>query len=196
MNSCGSIANMDRQETRWSHGYRQGQRETERAPCYFPHSVPLDVPCRPADRDIATQRLGFASSALLLCYLHSVKWYDGRWTLYWKGSGRKRSWHNRGIIPAFAWRDWGKPRHISVTIAHVLAEIRTQRLLNTSQERYRCVKLLGVAVWLSWRTNWQWNTPSPRLSSRTPANEVSIIPPPPEECGTAEQAAHYHILGL
>jgi hypothetical protein len=34
-------------------------------------------------------------------------------------------WPNRGNIPAFAWRDWGKPRKTLIEIAG----IRTEHLL-------------------------------------------------------------------
>jgi hypothetical protein len=29
----------------------------------------------------------------------------------WTGLGRKHSWPSQGIIPTFAWKDWGKPWH-------------------------------------------------------------------------------------
>jgi hypothetical protein len=37
-------------------------------------------------------------------------------------------------IPAFAWRDWGKPRKTSVRITNIRAEILTQDLQNMKQE--------------------------------------------------------------
>lgn len=40
-------------------------------------------------------------------------------------------WPNRGVIPAFTWRDWQKPRKASTRTAGVRAEIRTEYLLNT-----------------------------------------------------------------
>jgi hypothetical protein len=53
------------------------------------------------------------------------------------GFGSKRFWPKRGIIPAFVLRDWGKP---SVRIADIPAEIRTEKLPNTtSQEHYGCL---------------------------------------------------------
>jgi hypothetical protein len=42
----------------------------------------------------------------------------------WKGFGRKRSWLNQGTIPAFAWREWVRPRN-PLRVADVSAEIRT-----------------------------------------------------------------------
>jgi hypothetical protein len=39
-----------------------------------------------------------------------------------------------GTIPAFAWRDWEKPRQKSARIACLRAEIRTRDLPNTAQE--------------------------------------------------------------
>jgi hypothetical protein len=35
----------------------------------------------------------------------------------WKGFGRKRSLPNRGTIPAFVWRNWGKPPKTSVKMS-------------------------------------------------------------------------------
>jgi hypothetical protein len=32
----------------------------------------------------------------------------------------------QGTIPAFVWRNWGKPLEISIRIVHVLAEIQTK----------------------------------------------------------------------
>jgi hypothetical protein len=43
----------------------------------------------------------------------------------WNWRGWKRSWPDRGTIPSFAWRDWGKPQHASVRIPDVSGEIRT-----------------------------------------------------------------------
>jgi hypothetical protein len=39
-------------------------------------------------------------------------------------------------IPAFAWRDWGKQRKLSIKIDGVPAEIRTRHLSNASRECY------------------------------------------------------------
>jgi hypothetical protein len=54
-----------------------------------------------------------------------------------KGFGRKRLWPNRGNIPVFACRDWGKlwkPEDI---------EFRTVHLPNQSSQRYRCADSLN-----------------------------------------------------
>jgi hypothetical protein len=61
----------------------------------------------------------------------------GRWRIkylwrYWK----KWSWPNLGAIPAFACRNWVKPRKAPVRITRVSAEIRTEDLSNTSLERH------------------------------------------------------------
>jgi hypothetical protein len=45
-------------------------------------------------------------------------------------------WLNRGNIPGFAWRDWGKPRKTLIEIASVPATIRTEHLLDTSLKCY------------------------------------------------------------
>jgi hypothetical protein len=38
-----------------------------------------------------------------------------------KGLEEKRSWPNLGTIPAFSWRDWGKPLKISISLASATA---------------------------------------------------------------------------
>jgi hypothetical protein len=53
-----------------------------------------------------------------------------------KGLARKRSWSKRGIIPAFSWRDRGKPRKTSARIANVQADLRNEHLPDMSQEQY------------------------------------------------------------
>jgi hypothetical protein len=50
-----------------------------------------------------------------------------------------RSWPKRGAIPAFTWRDRGKPRETAVGIAGIPADIQTEHLQNT--EHYRCANL-------------------------------------------------------
>jgi hypothetical protein len=40
-----------------------------------------------------------------LSLVYSVEWWDDWWMTNWKGFGRKESWLNSGIIPAFAQRD-------------------------------------------------------------------------------------------
>jgi hypothetical protein len=52
----------------------------------------------------------------------------------WKGFGRKRPWPSRGSFPAFAWRNWRKPRRTSVRIAGILSEIRAEDLRNIYSE--------------------------------------------------------------
>jgi hypothetical protein len=51
--------------------------------------------------------------------------------------GKTRSWPNRCTIPAYEWRDWGKPRWASARMAYVPAQIRTEHLPNTSQKLCR-----------------------------------------------------------
>jgi hypothetical protein len=55
----------------------------------------------------------------------------------------KKIWKEARTIPAFSWRDWGKPRNSSVGIARFPAKIRTENLSNTSLGRQRCTDLLG-----------------------------------------------------
>jgi hypothetical protein len=57
-----------------------------------------------------------------------------------KGIWRKQFWRN-GDILAFVWRDWGKPCKSVVRTGGVSAEIRIERLPNTSLQRYRTVAL-------------------------------------------------------
>jgi hypothetical protein len=45
--------------------------------------------------------------------LCSVGWKDDYWTIICRGIRRKRLWHNQGVIPALAWKDWGKPLNTS-----------------------------------------------------------------------------------
>jgi hypothetical protein len=70
---------------------------------------------------------------LLVAGLRTIEWRDDRGMVIWKAFGRKRPWSNRGAISEFAWRNWRRPRELSVRIA----EIRTQRLRNTNQENCR-----------------------------------------------------------
>jgi hypothetical protein len=62
----------------------------------------------------------------------SVEWEDDTrtWTICCKGLGRRQSYPNRGTIPSFDWRNWGKPWIFSVIVAGVPALIRTERLPN------------------------------------------------------------------
>jgi hypothetical protein len=58
-------------------------------------------------------RLPFCLFFFCMGYLmrHSVvRLYSIEWMLTWKGFGNKWSWLNQGSIPAFARRDWGRPR--------------------------------------------------------------------------------------
>jgi hypothetical protein len=57
--------------------------------------------------------------------------------------GGKLSWHNRINIPAFAWRDWGKPGKYQSILPGVPAKIRTKHIPNTSLAHYRSTNLLG-----------------------------------------------------
>jgi hypothetical protein len=40
-----------------------------------------------------------------------------------------------GTIPILVWRNWGKPRHVSVGAADFPAEIRSRHLPNTTPKR-------------------------------------------------------------
>jgi hypothetical protein len=68
---------------------------------------------------------------------YSVEWWDDARATNSEGSGRKGSWPDRDTIAAFAWRNWGKPMKISVSLADVLAEIRTECLSNLILQRSR-----------------------------------------------------------
>jgi hypothetical protein len=57
--------------------------------------------------------------------LHSIK---RQVQMNWKGFGRKGLWPNGGTSPESAWNKWGKLRKTSVSIAVVLAEIRTRHV--------------------------------------------------------------------
>jgi hypothetical protein len=48
----------------------------------------------------------------------------------WKRFGKKLSWHNLENSQEFFWKDWGKPRQISIQIAGIPYEFRTKHLLN------------------------------------------------------------------
>jgi hypothetical protein len=58
----------------------------------------------------------------------------------WKGYGRKWLWPTRGTIPKFL---GGSEEHHENSQSGQPADIRTERLSNTSAERYRLTKLLG-----------------------------------------------------
>jgi hypothetical protein len=60
-----------------------------------------------------------------------------------EGFGRMQSWPKQGTTLAFVWRDWGKPRRISVIIASVLAQSKTKHLPNLSLEHYCYTNLPG-----------------------------------------------------
>lgn len=80
-------------------------------------------------------------TTLSVSRLNSSKWYD-IWITNWKAFGGS----GRGLIevpiPEFVWRDWGKPKDISVRRAGVSAEIRSEHLPNTSLECYLRTDLL------------------------------------------------------
>jgi hypothetical protein len=57
-----------------------------------------------------------------------------RWTVGWWMDSELEM--NRDTIPGFAWRDWGKPRNISVRILSVPAEIGTAYLQSTGVDLY------------------------------------------------------------
>jgi hypothetical protein len=59
----------------------------------------------------------------------------------WKGSERKLSWFNRDTVPKFAWSDSRKSREHLARIADVLAEVRTEHILNASPEYYLLTSL-------------------------------------------------------
>jgi hypothetical protein len=69
------------------------------------------------------------------------------------------SWLNRGTVPAFAWRDWRKPRKASVKIASIPAEIQAEHLPNT------CIYSCSGGAWfkfgrhrLSWLAGKLWDS--------------------------------------
>ena len=39
-----------------------------------------------------------------------AQWWGDLWEMNGKGCGRKRSWHNMKVLPAFAWVDGGRAR--------------------------------------------------------------------------------------
>jgi hypothetical protein len=57
--------------------------------------------------------------SLLITLFHRIRLYMKGWKrmMNWKGCIGKRSWTNYGIIPAFAWMNWGKSRTYSDRIA-------------------------------------------------------------------------------
>jgi hypothetical protein len=55
----------------------------------------------------------------------------------WEGFEGKRSLPTRGTIPAFAWLDYDKARKISIRIANVPDEIRTENFPDTGLDFYR-----------------------------------------------------------
>lgn len=75
------------------------------------------------------------SSIAGLCIIERL--FD-RWMRILKGFGRKLSRPHQGIIPGYAWRDWGKPRMISVMIAVV--EIWKEH----------CLENLKSKIWIIW----------------------------------------------
>jgi hypothetical protein len=66
------------------------------------------------------------------------------WLLNEEGFGRKRLWPNRGIIPAFGWRDWEKAIHSSQD-GQCPAEIRTNHVPNTSLHHYLCANPFDIS---------------------------------------------------
>jgi hypothetical protein len=65
--------------------------------------------------------------------------------------GKKRARRNRGISPAFSWRDWEQLRRISGSRAGISAEIRIGHIPNTSQDSYRYANLLVHKCLHYWR---------------------------------------------
>jgi hypothetical protein len=66
------------------------------------------------------------------------------WLMNLEGFGEKWQWPNWGTIPAFDWRKLWRTWDM---IASVLAEIRTEHLLNVSAEHYHCTNLLWPGVY-------------------------------------------------
>jgi hypothetical protein len=64
----------------------------------------------------------------------------------WKGFVRKRSWPNRGTAPDFPEGIEERQEKSTVRIPGVRTEIRTECLRNTSPERYRYAKPLGLEM--------------------------------------------------
>jgi hypothetical protein len=54
---------------------------------------------------------------------------------------RMQSLPNDGSIPAFGWRDQGKPQKVSAGITSALAKLRTEHLINAGLELYLCDSL-------------------------------------------------------
>jgi hypothetical protein len=67
-------------------------------------------------------------------------------TTNWKGFGKKWSWSNRVVSRDLSGRT--EENHRTFRIACVSAEIQTEHLQDTSQERYVWTNLLGLAVTL------------------------------------------------
>jgi hypothetical protein len=72
----------------------------------------------------------------------------------WKGCGRKRPRPNFGSIPAFSWKDWGKPLSSSVRIAAFRPRLELgtsrirSRILNHSTTMFRVLFVVII------RCNW------------------------------------------
>jgi hypothetical protein len=67
----------------------------------------------------------------------------------WKGCGRKWKWPNRFNIPTFSRNDLGKQLKVSVRIAGVLAEIRTEHLPKTNLQRHHCTNRFSPLLYHS-----------------------------------------------
>jgi hypothetical protein len=62
----------------------------------------------------------------------------------WKRCGRKWSWTNQATVPEFG--NGTEENRENVRLTCVLADIRTQHLLNTSSELYRCANSLKLGL--------------------------------------------------
>jgi hypothetical protein len=47
---------------------------------------------------------------VMLARVCGIKWQDGWISHELEGFVSMQSWPNQGTIPAFAWRDWGRPQ--------------------------------------------------------------------------------------
>jgi hypothetical protein len=62
--------------------------------------------------------------------------------------------YNRGRIPEFSLRDWGRPLKASARVAGAPTEIRIDHFPNGSLEDYRCAHLLSIVdLWVLIRYN-------------------------------------------
>jgi hypothetical protein len=134
--------------------------------CVFRKSQPFDTRCT-FNMTVLTLSMPlyseyFASSFII----QSIKWKDDCWMMNCKGLGRLQSWPAWGTIPAFAWKDYGKPQKNSVWKADfpakfylhfrkdkasiLLARVLCYAVVTIGESGSIYCQIIHISAWIIW----------------------------------------------